>query len=130
MRPLLLCFCALSLAACRRNCDDERRAEQALQLESTTTPAQVNHGQAIVARFVAQIPTSCVRFERIEMTEFAPRQLRIEAIGSSAPRRSACADILRLVDTSVVVQTPVVGQYMLHFYSQGLLYKTDTVHVN
>jgi hypothetical protein len=100
-----------------------------LDITATNTPKTLTQWQEIVSKITCWLPNGCYDFKKFEIIETGNKQFQIKAIASYI-NTVACIQALIKIDTSLVINTPTKGQYLLHFYNDNTLFNTDTVNVN
>lgn len=130
LKPLLRSVCfVLALAGCEKTENTTPGPVLAdLQFTKTTTPSNQSQQEGIVSQVKAYGPNLCYKFSKIDIKETATREFDIRL--KATVTGDVCAQALYNVDTTVKVNAAAKGKYLLHFYSQQQLFKTDTVQVN
>ena len=99
-----------------------------LPFTKTTTPPNQTQQEGIVSQVKAYCPNSCCKFSKIDVKETATREFDIRL--KATVTGEVCLQVIYNVDTTVKVNAATKGKYLLRFYTQQQLFKTDTVQVN
>jgi hypothetical protein len=119
----------ISLLACLKPRNENKTVD--LTIISTATPSTQIAGQAIVSTASCRGANLCYKFSKFEIKETGPRQFEIRAKATYPKGKNiVCAEMIYNVDAEARISTSERGQYLLHFYNQNTLLKTDTVLVN
>jgi hypothetical protein len=131
MKGIFIALFLFVFAGCTRE-DGINAWRSYMTFTSVTTPATVIKGNDIVSQVRASAPNLCYSFKAFEVTEKAVREYEIRAKANhpSASQGVVCAEALYTIDTTFKMNAADNGQYILHFYNDNALFKSDTVVVN
>lgn len=135
MRLLLLFFsfiCFMTIA-CKKPNDRPKSKTDYIPIVSANTPKQVLLGQPIQSRVRCGFSEyfADIKFLNFEAKQISMRQYEIRAKGFyNNIIYDYSLPVLMIFDTTFTLQTSIVGQYLLKFYSFNQLVETDTVQVN
>jgi hypothetical protein len=132
MKQLLAIFFIAVLVGCTKEAVETTDDDNLVDLHFTATntqPVQSENGN-IVSRVQCSAPNLCYKLVRFNIKETAPRQYEIRAKGSYPEGNPVCAQAIYQVDSTVSINAPARGQYILRFYRNQSLFKADTVQVN
>jgi hypothetical protein len=130
---LLAITICLTATACTKSNNNPKSKTDYIPIISANSPINVTLGQSIVSHvtcgFYAHFAD--ITFLSFDIQENLPGQYAIRAkafydnimYGYSLP-------VVSTFDTTLTLQTPTIGQYILKFYSFNQLVETDTVLVN
>ncbi|WP_462253295.1 hypothetical protein [Ferruginibacter sp.] len=121
------------LSSCKKTTYEPDTVIVDISIISTNTPSNQVQGQHIVSNVKCAAPDLCYRFLNFEIKETANRTFEINANGTYTNAKKGdviCAQAVYYKDTTVSIFTPVKGQYILKFYNNKALFKSDTVQVN
>lgn len=133
---LLYFFAAISCVmstSCKKTNDNPKSKTDYIPINSASTPRTVTQGQPILSRVNCGFYEhfADIKFLNFEVKKGLPRQYEIRAkafydniiYGFSLP-------VVKTFDTTLTLQTPISGQYILKFYSFNKFIQADTVEVN
>jgi hypothetical protein len=126
----ILCF---ALTSCKKSNDKPTSKTDYIPINSATTPRASIQGQAIRSRVNCGFYEhfADITFLNFEVNERNARQYEIKAKGFyDNIQYGTSLPVVSTFDTTLVIQAPSVGQYILKFYSFDELVQTDTVQVN
>jgi hypothetical protein len=100
-----------------------------LTIVQTTTPKTATVNQNIVATVKVSGPDLCYRFAYFTVNQ---QQLLVDirAIGTYPTKPGACPLAIYYKDTTLSIPATKPGNYVLRFYNNAQLFKSDTVQVN
>ena len=100
-----------------------------LTIVQTTTPKTGSVNQNIVTTVKVSGPDLCYRFAyfTVNQQQFL---VDIRAIGTYPTKPGACPLAIYYKDTTLSIPVAVAGNYVLRFYNNAQLFKSDTVQVN
>jgi hypothetical protein len=129
---ILIAFCFIGIS-CNKTDDRPKSKTDYIPILSAASPKTIKQGEPINSRVTCGFDShwADIRFLNFEVKETQPLQFEIRAMafydnilyGVSLP-------VLSRFDTTMVLQTPKSGQYLLKFYSFNQPVQTDTVLVN
>jgi len=131
----LLVLTAFSIlgASCKKSNDEPQSKTDYIPINATSTPHNIALGQPILSRVNCGFfeHFADITFVNFEVKEGLSKQYEIRAkafydnikYGISLPVNST-------FDTTLTLQTPTAGQYILKFYTSNQLIEADTVQVN
>jgi len=126
----ILCF---TLTSCKKLNDKPESKMDYIPINSATTPRTSIQGQAIHSRVNCGFYEhfADITFLNFEVNESIPRQFEIRARAFyDNIQYDISLPVVSTFDTTLAIQTPSSGQYILKFYSFDELVQTDTVQVN
>jgi hypothetical protein len=134
MRQIFFFFIIfIALSSCSKTTYEPDTVIVDLSIVSTNTPSTQVQGQHIVSNIKCSAPDLCYRFLNFEIKETANKIFEISAKGTYPNAKKGdviCAQAIYYKDTTVSILTPVKGQYILKFYNNKAIFKSDTVQVN
>jgi len=100
-----------------------------LSIVQTTTPKTGTVNQGIVSNLRVSGPDLCYRFAyfTVNKQQFL---IDVHAKGTYPAKPSGCATAIYYKDTTLSVPVTVPGSYVVRFYNDLQLFKSDTVQVN
>jgi hypothetical protein len=120
-------------SSCKKRHVEPDKVTVDLTIIKTNTPITQTQGQDIISNIKCTGSDLCFHFSNFEINETKPREFSIKA-KATYPNCSigdcVCLQAIYNVDTTVNIKTITNGQYILRFYNNNLLFKTDTVQVN
>ena len=123
---LLLIFV---LSGCVTPVGDGRRIVD-LIINRTNTPKTTTISEGITSEIRVNGADLCYKFEYFEVKNPSGLIFEISAKGSFPEGNPVCPQAVYTKDTTVKIQPPVSGTYILKFYNGNSLLKSDTVIVN
>ena len=130
---LVLTVLSIFWTSCRKANDQPQSKTDYIPINAASTPQNVALGQPILSRVNCGFYEhfADITFLNFEVTEVLPKQFEIRAkalydninYGISLP-------VVSTFDTTLTIQTPTAGQYILKFYTSKQLIEADTVQVN
>jgi hypothetical protein len=130
MKRLFMIFLAAAFIGCQKEAVETNDKLVDLVFKSTNTPQEVSKGSNIVSNVKCYGPNLCYQFAEFEIKETSVREFAIRAKATFPERKDAvCAQALYQVDTTVSINAPTPGLYVLRFYHDNSLFKADTVQV-
>jgi hypothetical protein len=119
----------VALFACLKPRNENKLVD--LTIISTTTPSTQIAGQEIISAASCRGANLCYKFSKFEIKEITQRQFEIRAKATFPKGKNiVCAEAVYNVDAESRIRTTTAGEYLLQFYNQQVLLKTDTVQVN
>lgn len=101
-----------------------------LTIIKAETPKTQSLGEDIVSQVTCSAENLCYHFSNFDISETGEREYEIRAIGTYPNYPTECLQAIYYKDTTVKINATVKGQYMLHFFNNNVLFKTDTIKVN
>ena len=104
-----------------------------LAIVNTTTPATQTLGNDITSTVKCSGSDLCYRFLNFEIKQIANTKFEVRAKGTcpnAAKGDVICLQAIYYKDTIFKITPSLKGQYIIQFYNQTSLFKTDTVQVN
>lgn len=127
MRPGIVVLCIL-LSACDKPIETDQHLAD-LRFVQTNTPRTAAANENVVSSVRVAGPDLCYRFSQFIVNQ-QQSIIDIRAKGTYPARPVACATAIYYKDTTVTVTTGHPGTYILRFYNESQLFKSDTVEVN
>jgi hypothetical protein len=124
----LLLVTSFFIIACDKPIESDTQFTE-LSFVQTNTPANVALNQNITSSVKIMGPDLCYHFAYFTVN---PQQFSVDihAIGTYPTKPAACPQAIYYKDTTLSIQTNMVGKYVLRFYNGVQLFKSDTVQVN
>ncbi len=129
----LLAILSLTTISCKKTNDNPEFKTDYIPINAANTPRNITQGQPLLSRVNCGFYDhfADIKFLNFEVKEGLPRQYEIRAkafydniqYGISLP-------VVSTFDTTLTLQTPMTGQYILKFYSFNKFIEADTVQVN
>jgi hypothetical protein len=129
----IVTICGLALSFCNKQEDPVKRTFSGhLPIVRSNTPATAIAGQDIRTNIRCQLPSinGTIIFEGFNIQETTPRTYTISAKALYKNWTQVGIDVLWNLDTIATVSTSTPGMYVLQFYNEKNLFKSDTVQVN
>lgn len=129
----IVTICCLALTFCKKQDDPVKRTFTGnLPIAKTNTPLTAIAGQDIRTNIRCQLPSinGSIIFEGFDIQETSPRTFAISANALYKNWTQMGLDVIWNLDTVATVRTTVPGMYVLQFYNEKKLFKSDTVQVN
>jgi hypothetical protein len=129
----MLTICCLALLSCNKNNEPVNKTFYGeLPIVQTNTPATTIAGQDIQSNIRCQLPSinGTISFEGFDIQETTPRTYAISAKAFYKDWSQIGIDVIWNLDTVATVRTSTPGRYVLQFYNEKKLFKSDTVQVN
>lgn len=101
-----------------------------LIINRTNTPKTTSLSQGITSEIRVNGADLCYQFEYFEVKNTSNLIFEINAKGSYPEGNPVCLQAIYTKDTTVRIQPPATGTYILKFYNGNSLLKSDTVIVN
>ena len=115
-------------------CDKEKQDNDSrlipLTITATDSPESISKGETIVSNIRCSGTDLCYKFEKFEITGKASRVFEVRAKATYPQQPVACPQAIYNIDTTLAIPTTSSGQYVIRFYNENDLFKTDTVIVN
>jgi hypothetical protein len=130
---LLAITICLTATACKKSNDNPKSKTDYIPIISANSPSNVTQGQPIVSH------VKCGFYEHFADITFLSFDIQENLPGQYAIKAKAFYDnimyryslpVVSTFDTTLTLQTPTTGQYILKFFSFNQLVETDTVLVN
>lgn len=129
-----LTICCLALSFCNKKEEEpfKRTFRGNLPIAKTNTPPTAIAGQDIRTNVRCQLPSinGTIIFEGFDIQETTPRTYAISAKALYKDWSQMGLTVIWNLDTMATVKTSVPGMYVLQFYNEKKLFKSDTVQVN
>lgn len=129
-----LTICCLALSFCNKKQDEpfKRTFTGHLPIVRSNTPPTAIAGQDIQTNVRCQLTSinGTVLFEGFDIQETTPRTYAISAKAFYKDWTQIGLDVMWNLDTVATVRTTTPGMYVLQFYNEKKLFKSDTVQVN
>lgn len=125
----LFLFVLLIFSACSKNNKQENCITD-LIIGETTTPSVSTVSAGITSSVKAYGPNLCYSFREVEIKESSEKVFDIRIKGNMPCYPTVCLDAVYEVNPIVKIITPSSGIYILRFYNNNFIFKSDTVAVN
>lgn len=127
-----LTICCLALLSCNKNKPINKTFIGDLPIVQTNTPPTAVAGQDIQTNVRCELTAinGNVTFEGFDIQETTPRTYTISAKAYYKDWTQIGLAIMWTMDTVITVRTSIPGMYVLQFYNEKKLFKSDTVQVN
>jgi hypothetical protein len=130
----IVTICCLAFAFCNKKQDEpfKRTFIGNLPIAQTNTPPTAVAGQDIRTNVRCQLPSinGSIFFQGFNIQETTPRNFAISAKALYKDWTQIGLDVIWNLDTVATVSTTTPGMYVLQFYNEKKLLKSDTVQVN
>ena len=130
----VICFLIVACKKTDGNRDERPRSKtDYIPILSSITARNVVLGQPVLSRVKMGFYSysADIRFLNFEVKETVPKQFDIRAKGFyDNINYDFALPVLTVFDTTLTIQAPAAGQYILKFYNAVQLVQTDTVQVN
>ena len=133
MKKSSIMFLLIVFISCNKVSNEPDTISVDLAIISTNTPKTILQGQDILSNVICSGSNLCYAFSNFEINETQPKIFDIKAKGTlpnSKKRDVVCLQAFYYKDTTLKINTSTKGQYILKFYNNNLLSKSDTVQVN
>ena len=128
MKKLIFILCVLLFSGCKKDNTTGTNLVD-LTIISTNTPKSLVQGQDIISNVRCSGSNLCYSFSNFEISETSPKIFNIRAMGTYPRGEPVCLLAIYYKDTAVTIKAPGIGRYILRFYNNSLLWKSDTVEV-
>ena len=129
-----LTICCLALSFCSKKQEEpfKRTFTGNLPIAQTNTPLTAIAGQDIRTNVRCQLTSISgnIFFEGFDIQETSPRTYAISAKALYKDWTQIGLAVIWNFDTVATVRTTTPGMYILQFYNEKKLFKSDTVQVN
>jgi hypothetical protein len=129
MKTFCILLIMLALTACDRPVGDVLKMFFFI-VEKTTTPRTTTIAQGISSNITVSGSDLCYRFHHFDISQRFLFGYEIHARGTYPSKATACPLAIYSKDTVLQLYPSSAGQYLLKFYQEDVLIKTDTVQVN
>lgn len=133
MQKVTFLLFILSCLSCNKASNEPDTVSVNLAIISTNTPRTLSQGQNIISNVRCSGSDLCYSFSHFETTNTDGKIFNISAKGNYPNSKKGdviCLQAIYYKDTTVSISTPSKGQYVLRFYNNNQLSKSDTVQVN
>jgi hypothetical protein len=130
----IVTICCLAFSFCNKKQDEpfKRTFTGHLPVVRSNTPLTAIAGQDIRINVRCELTSinGSVSFEGFDIQETAPQNFAISAKAFYKDWSTIGLDVMWTLDTVATVRTATAGMYVLQFYNEKKLFKSDTVQVN
>lgn len=126
---LSLLFTFVILGACSKS-NKQENCITFLTIGEVITPSVSTLSAGITSSIKAYGPNLCYSFKDVEIHQSGEKIFDIKVRANIPCRPTVCLEAIYKTSTSIKINTPATGTYILRFYNNNLVFKSDTVVVN